>query len=976
MKRYLIIPLLITSIQYAFGQSYLVKGKVISSMDSSFLSGATVQIGRITTKTNKTGEFAIGTDQKAAILKVAFLGFQSKDVSYDVSSQQYYTIILEEKQNSLDETVVIAYGTTTKRLNTGSVGKVRAVDIAKQPVANPIAALQGRIPGVEITQQSGRTGANFSVLVRGRSSIDNGNQPLYIVDGVPWLSNNLSQIANGSQSAFNSLNPSDIESIEVLKDADATAIYGSRGANGVILITTKKGENGKTLIDLNAYSGLSRVGHTMPLMNTEQYLSMREEALSNDDLVPSNTNAPDLLLYDRSRYVDWKKLLIENTASLSDIQLSLSGGTDLTHFRIGSNYRRETNVYPDNDADKRFAGQVSLDHTSDNSRFFSNITINYSDDDNKLLPRDLMFDIYNAPNTKIYEDNGELAWNENGSQVWNNPMAYTYQSFGKLTQSLISNINLGYSILKNLKVKVNGGYANDQLHEYQVYPLTSFGPLTAKTSGESKFSESVFKSWIVEPQINYDLNTSFHRLKILLGASWQEEKLEGTIIDASDYGSEALLNTTAGAATLSTTENYGLYKYQSFFGRMNYTYKDKYLANLTGRRDGSSRFGPGKQFANFGAAGLAWIFSEELFVKNTLKWFSFGKLRGSFGITGNDKIGNYQFMDTYGNAKYPYDEIKGLLPQRLFNPYYEWESNKKLEFAIDLGFLNDRILFSSNWFRNRSGNQLLQYTLPTQTGFSGITKNLPAIVENKGWEFEINAINIQNPSFKWNSSFNLTIMGNKLLNFPDLETSSYASQYEIGKSLNIFKAYPYLGVNSDTGLWDVDLSAGRKVIKDLTPRFYGGFGNNFQYKNFQLDIFFQFVSKDDRNYLYSLPATPGFTNFNMPVAVLDRWQKTGDNSDIQRFYSTSGAAGTARNNYRLSDGIFVDASYVRLKNLALNYSLPSTWIRFANIQRARVYFQAQNIFTFTGYKGNDPEVTSMIILPPLRTLTIGAQIIF
>jgi TonB-linked SusC/RagA family outer membrane protein len=478
----------------------------------------------------------------------------------------------------------------------------------------------------------------------------------------------------------------------------------------------------------------------------------------------------------------------------------------------------------------------------------------------------------------------------------------------------------------------------------------------------------------MEPQFNYNRSFDQHKLDILLGASWQEELLSGSSIYASNYSDEALLFTTTGASTLSASEKYEFYRYQSIFGRVNYQYKGRYLLNLTGRRDGSSRFGPGRRFANFGALGAAWIFTEEAFVKDHLSVLTFGKVRGSYGLTGNDKIGNYRFMDTYGSVRYPYQGISGLAPTRLFNPDYSWESNKKLEFALDLGFFNDRILLSSGWFRNRSGNQLLQYTLPVQTGFSGITKNLPAHIENSGWEFELNSINMQG-IFRWNTSFNLTLARNKLLDFPNLEISSYASRYAIGESLNIAKVYPYQGVDQETGLWKVDLAAGRIIIQDLDPKFYGGFNNSFQYKGLQLDVFFQFVKKEARNFVSSLPAVAGIRNFNMPVALQERWQVIENRTEIQRF-GTVAPSTTARSNYFLSEGVFVDASFIRLKNMALSYQIPGRWVDNAVIQKARVYMQGQNLFTITNYEGNDPEVTVMTSLPPLRTMTFGIQISF
>ncbi|MFC0318666.1 MULTISPECIES: SusC/RagA family TonB-linked outer membrane protein [Olivibacter] len=952
-----------------------VRGKITDSLGRPLL-GVTIRIEstNITTNSDENGEFRLKFVPKGVNIRFSYIGYAPENRIYD-GLKTLKTVILKPLSSKLDETVVIAYGQTTKRLNTGSVGKVTAAEIARQPVANPIAALQGRIPGVEITQQSGRTGSNFNILIRGQSSIANGNEPLYIIDGVPWLSTSLSQIAGsaGSQSPFNSINPQDVQSIEVLKDADATAIYGSRGANGVILITTKKGSIGRTTVDLNAYTGFSKVGHTMPLMNTEQYLAMRKEALANDGITPTNTNAPDLLLYNQERFTDWMQVLIGNTASLTDIQAALSGGSINTQFRLTGGFRRETNVYPNKDADKRGSGQLNFTHRSENGKLRSSLTLNYSNDDNNLPSFDLTSGIYSAPNLKLYNEDGSFAWNENGSANRSNPIAQTLQTINSVTDNMVSNLSLGYSISKNFQVKVNTGYTYLQLEETKLFPLASYVPSASRTSGQSQFAKSRIRNWIIEPQISYNQSFDNHRIDVLLGASWQKEETIGTTINASNYSNEALLHTSAGAGTISTSELYSLYKYQSVFGRINYQFKKRYLLNLTARRDGSSRFGPGQRFANFGAIGGAWIFTEEPFIKDDVSFLSFGKIRASFGLTGNDKIGNYQFMDTYGSVKYPYGGVSGLVAQRLFNAVYKWESNRKLEFALDLGFLKDRILLSGGWFRNRSGNQLLQYSLPSQTGFTGVIRNLPALVENVGFEFEVNTLNIQNKNLTWKTSFNLTRAENKLLEFPNLKASSYSNKYEIGHSLNIAKAYPYNGIDQKTGLWSADVNAGQSAITNLTPKFYGGFNNSIEYKGFELNIFFQFIKKTGRNFIYTLPALAGGMNYNMPVIFEDRWQSQNEETDIQRF-GTTGIASSSRTNYLLSNGVMTDASFIRLKNASLSYSIPSNWVNRFNIQRFRIYLQGQNLLTFTGYEGNDPEVNSMVVLPPLRTVTLGFQL--
>ncbi len=965
----------------------LVVGKVISAVDHSKGLMVDVAIEGVTITAKRTGTYAV-SDKEGRFQIVAFandalvfssMGYQTLEEAIKGRTQIEVTMVPDE--NVLQEVEINAgYYSINKRFSTGNIGRVDAEIITRQPVGNPLLALQGRVPGLEITQSSGVPGRQVNVLIRGQNSIANGNEPLYIVDGVPWLSNSLSQVANaatiGFQSPFNSINPADIESIEVLKDADATAIYGSRGANGVILITTKRGYSGKLKVELNAYSGTGKVANTMQLMNTEQYLAMRQEALSNAGLSPTNANAPDLLLYDSQRYTDWKKAFLGNNAAISDGQLALVGGSQAIQMRFSVGYRNESTIFFKDLFNERVSAKLSVSYRSPDNRFRFESATNYSTDANQLPSTDLTRWIYSAPNMMVYNEDGSLAWNENGSANRANPMAMTLSSFYGVSKNLISNVNANYTLFKGLSFRLNAGYSQMAHDEKRVAPKNSYIPNPNRISGDSQFGYRKYTNWIMEPQLNYQYDASYGKWDVLLGGSWQQNHIEGVSLAASNYSSDALLHSTTGAAVINVNNNYGLYRYQSIFGRINYQHSGKYLLNITGRRDGSSRFGPGKQYAGFGAVGIGWVFSEEHIVRNGMQFLSFGKIRGSYGLTGNDNIGNYQYLDTYGGISNPYGGISGLVPQRLYNPNYGWETNRKLEGALELGFLKDKVLISASWFRNRSSNQLLAYALPAQTGFSGITRNMPATVQNHGWELEVNASPIRSDLWEWTSNFNLTIARNNLLEFPDLASSSYASQYEEGHSLNIRKVYRYLGVNPQTGLYEVDIDGGLNTIVDLTPNYYGGWNNSIRYKNVQMDVFLQFVNKIAPNYLYTLTGMPGLIDINPPVATLRRWASPNDVSDIQMFAAGFAPASTARTNYRNSDGSYTDASFLRIKNISLSYQLPQQWLSKIWAEQCRIYLQGQNLITFTRYEGNDPEVTNMTNLPPLRMVTLGFQLTF
>jgi len=451
------------------------------------------------------------------------------------------------------------------------------------------------------------------------------------------------------------------------------------------------------------------------------------------------------------------------------------------------------------------------------------------------------------------------------------------------------------------------------------------------------------------------------------------------------YTNDALLGNLAGAADIRMGDNtYNQYRYQAFFARFNYDWREKYILNLTGRRDGSSRFGPGNQYANFGAIGAAWIFTKEKGVTDLLPVLSFGKIKGSYGITGNDQIGDYQYLETWSPVPNPYQGVTGIQPSGIANPNYGWETNKKTEVSIELGFWKDRLLFSTSYFLNRSSNQLILYALPGITGFSYITENSGATVQNNGFEFDLNSTNIKSDHFSWQSSLNLSIPKNELISYPNLAGSPYAHKYVVGQPLTLFESFHYTGVDPVSGLYKFDAQDPSnpvypddlKALKKTGPVFYGGFLNTFTYKNWRLEIFFQFTSQEGHNYLYYNQIEPG-TYGNQPTVVLNRWQKPGQIAPVEQYSQNYGDAYTAFYNLTsASDGVISDASFIRMKNLSFSYTFSPEWISHLKLRSARIYIQGQNLLTITHYMGFDPENQNYSALPPLKILTAGIQCSF
>jgi TonB-linked SusC/RagA family outer membrane protein len=527
------------------------------------------------------------------------------------------------------------------------------------------------------------------------------------------------------------------------------------------------------------------------------------------------------------------------------------------------------------------------------------------------------------------------------------------------------------------------------MNEIQVEPRRSFNPAYSPSGGFAYFADNSIKTWIIEPQLNYRKVLGKGQLDILVGTTFQQDMRDRKGFAGSGYTNDALIEDITAASKLVTMDGtlYAQYRYNALFGRVNYTWGEKYILNFTGRRDGSSRYGPGNQFANFGSVGAAWIFSKEKWVIGRWPFLSFGKLRASYGSTGNDQIADYGYIDTYIPGP-PYQDTSGLYNNRLFNPNYSWEKNVKFEAGLELGFVQDRILLRTTYYNNRSSNQLVKYSLSGVTGFTSIRANIPAIVGNTGIEIELNTVNLRNRHFAWTTYFNLTIPRNKLLAFPGLESSSYNYYYAIGKPLSLYKGFRYLGVDQQKGVYTIDdvdkdgklTNKDLAVMKNIGARLYGGWQSSLQYKNWQLDVLFQFVQQNGYQSLYM--NRPGSPYENMPIAVLDRWQKTGDKTDIQRFtQDLSSEAGIAAAYMAGTDKNIVDASFIRLKSLSLSYKLPAKWGQRLHLEGSQVYIQGQNLLTITDYPGREPENSILFQsdidgYPPLRVWTAGLRLAF
>jgi TonB-linked SusC/RagA family outer membrane protein len=978
-----------------------VSGKVTSSAGSA-LPGTAVHVKGMkhTVSAGENGEFSLNLVPENSTLVFSSVGYRLKEM---LAVRATMLVVMEEETYVLGGTVVQGYGSVLKKTTTSNIARVRAEEIAAQPVLNPLAALEGRVPGLLVTQQNGSPGGGVKVQIRGIGSIGAAgftigqpvsNDPLFIINNVPFAPNNSAasgdrmSALNGGLSPFASINPEDIESIEILKDADATAIYGSRGANGVIIITTKRGKPGNTQVQLRTSYGINRLNYNMPLLDTKQYLQLRREAFANDG---KPVTGDEFTVFDTSRYTNFTKMMLGQPSYQTNVQLSLTGGDTSIQFYAGAGYERESATYAHIPGQKKFGAyrpsfHLNIDGRSTDKKLSARLNLMYTTFRGALAGMDpSALPASFAPNYPSFTDSaGQLVWNYKGVNI-GNAYATLYNEYKGDPDNFAASLTGEYKLSRALQLVVVGGYNAYRLNETSYTPKKAMPPYDNEATNSAAINNASINSYIMESHLTYKRTIgNQHNLQAMIGSTWQQYTAAAYTLAARNFLPDNLA--AALVAPGRTTDNkQSEYRYQAFFGRLNYNIRNTYILNLTANRDGSSRFAPTQRFSVFGAAGAAWIFTNEDWVKKHLPFLSFGKWRASYGITGNDGIGNYRYLSTYG-AVNSYQGQTSVVPAALFNPTYTWEKNTKMETAADLAFFDNRITLGVAWYRTRTGNQLLNSRLPSQTGFTSVLQNFPAVVQNSGIELELNTINSRSARWRWTSSFNISFNKNKLISFPGLAQTPYADFLAVGESITAVRGLNLKGVNPVTGLYEFEDKDGSHTLdkKDYTtfgdtePAYYGGLDNRWEYKNWKCSIFLTFKKQDAKNYL-SVFGAPGMGYSNVPAHVLGNyWQKPGDVAQLQRLtQSVSSPAYQVGATYLgNSNGVYSDASFLRVKNIELAYSVKKSWLAQRGIKSATFFLQARNCFTLTSYKGPDPEITGFTALPSIRTIIVGVTVSF
>lgn len=999
----------------AKAQERTVEGTVTSETGEP-LGGATVRLASQPgqgTVTDIDGFFSISATPDDVII-VTFVGYQTTEIT--VGDRTSFTIILELDQQLLSEVVVVGYGIQQRSDLTGSIASISAEEIANQPVASLDAALQGRASGVFVSSPSGTPGAGISVNIRGQTSLSASSEPLYVIDGVPIISEDLSGLFSGGQ-ATNSLadlNPNDIASIEILKDASATAIYGSRGANGVVLITTRRGEAGQSRIGFNMYTGFQNVTNKIEMMSSQEFLEMMNDAALQDnrDLGTnySPTHVSDIWGFDPSdqdlQNTVWYDEIFR-TSAVSNYELTASGGTDNTRYFTSLSYFDQEGVQLGTGFE-RLSARVNLDTRINNwLDFGTNITVNRTVQDRTINDNSLYGVVINSlagdPLMPVFEEDGSYAdpFNYFGWWMLDNPVliANEYQRFTRTVRGIgtifgVASIAEGLTFRSSLSVD----YIN--LDDEAYTPIISRESQNASRNGFGNYLTTQDFTWIFENYLSY-INSfgDRHNLNAVLGTSFQQSNRNFSSIAAQGFPSDQFTKLSVAAQVTSASTSGTSWGLASYFFRGNYSFDNRYLFTTTGRIDGSSRFGENFRYGFFPSGSLAWRMTNESFMENQ-RLFSELKPRVSYGITGNQEgIGNFASRGLFGVSDYR--STPTLVPVQLSNSNLTWESTRQLDIGIDIGLFQDRVNISADYFIKTTEDLLLNRLIPGISGFSSVTENVGS-VENKGFEFDIRGAVVSGRDFTWSSSFNISFIQNTVLDLVvDDQILNDSHILSIGQPIGTFHLIDHEGVDPQTGniRW-IDVngdgvidSGDRRTVGNAQPDFFGGFSNSFAYKGFDLNILFQFTYGNKifnhsrasyENLGWSRIGIPGI--FPLPDGnnhrlAQERWMQPGDQTDIPR------ASLTNKNWREYSTRWLEDGSYLRLKNLTLGYNFSTSLAEQIGMRSLRLYLQGQNLLTFTNYTGLDPEVNQNArnplvagsdfgTLPQVRTISFGINVEF
>lgn len=959
-----------------------VMGKITDASSGSPLSNASIIVKGSTAGTSSAadGTYKLLVPKNNSVLVVSSVGYAT--LEYTIDGVVNNIALTPGGSTKLDEIVMVGFGTAIKRDLTGNIAKVKGSDVQNMPVTNLNQALQGRAAGVFVEANSGKLGEGVKVLIRGSGSISASNSPLYVIDGLPISTNSYS----GSPIA--DINFNDIESFDILKDASAAAIYGSRAANGVVLITTKKGKAGKTSFQVNAQYGTNKPTHLRGFFNAKEYVDgLRESAINSDKI--DGIDPLDPAQYEDSwlefaegrltRYsgwsdwrkletnTNWEKLAFNDKAPTQAIDVSASGGNDKTRYFISLAYVDQDGILIGNRL-KRISSRVNLDQTiSDKFKIGLNLSLSQTNTGRVQVDNEFptpMQMVALSPVTPLRDLDGNLY--NTPTATYSNPYVdYKEGKFNSIIFRNVGNIFGQLNFTKSLFFRSEFGVDIQNQNDDQFY-----GANTSYGRGTNGYGESDWFRGLTYNTNNYlsftkSLNDA-HDVDAVLGMSYQNYTSEYANVYGEQFPMQELQKLASAGLIKGGTSSETNSSFLSYFARGNYKFKDKYLLSVSGRIDGSSVFGANNRFGFFPAVSAGWILTEENFLsqQNTL---SFLKLRGSWGLTGNaDGFGDFASRGLWGGISY--NGVGGLQPTQLANPDLRWEKSNQVDIGLDFGFLNNRISGEIDIYRKKTDDLIYNVPVPGNSGYTSKTVNIGAM-ENKGLEIVINTDNVVSKNFKWSSNLNLAFNNNKITRLDGEQTllagndGRYLNSLILGESIGIFYGPKFIGADPENGdaLYEKQdgtktndyNEAGNFIVGNPNPKLIGGFNNTFSYKSVSLSVLFQGVFGNQIMNGAGKFMSASFDWFdNQTKDQLARWQNKGDVTNVPQF-RLDRANGTGASSRYIENG-----DYVRLKNITLAYNLPDAFLKHIGITAARVYVTGVNVLTFTNYTGWDPEVNS------------------
>lgn len=973
-------------------QSVTIKGVVTDEQGGPAI-GVSVAIkqGKSGTATDAEGKFTLNVPP-GTVLVLSSVNYETTEVVVDARTN--YRVILKQKASGLNDVVIVGYGTRKKTDLTGAVGTVRSEALMERPSSSLNQELSGRVTGVNVSSNSGRPGGRANIRIRGFSSINIQNDPLYVIDGVIL---NVTGLQNGS-SPIDYLNPNDIASIEVLKDASSTAIYGARGANGVILVTTKRGTSGGGRVTYDADFSLGTLPRKLDVLNAKEFLQVEETAYQNAEkydpvgwangkYTDPKTKRTDPLLFDDQGNplydTDWQDEAIQN-AFTQNHQLAFTNGNDKGSYGAFLNYRNENGLIKSS-WQKRYAARFVFD-SQIKSWLKVGGTLGYTDQNEKQVDQlgsggiVTMRQVLEAlPIIPVKFPNGSWGGNDDypGMEGGGNPIQVVDERLYYLrTQTMLGNIYANIQLAEGLELRTTVGtnIINQRLDYYGGRDLNY---ISRGQKGVAEIRNSRYNSWQFENYLTYNKEfNNIHSLNALLGLSWQhvDQFSNGAFTQGFSDDYFKFNNLGAGANPQSPSSSNTAYGLNSYFTRLNYGLMNKYLLTFTGRMDGSSKFGSNNQFAFFPSAAIAWRVSEEEFMKS-IPAVSNLKLRASYGATGNSEIQAYQALAGMANYDVIFDGVRspGTGISRMANDELKWEKNLQMDAGLELGLFNNRISLEMDVYSKKSVDMLLAAPLPTTSGYTSITRNIGSM-ENRGIEFSINTNNIEREDFTWSTQFNISVNRNKVTELTGgSDIYSGATVIRVGETVGsffgrvhlgtwstaekdlaaVYKARPgdvkYLDLNNDKQINDND----RTIIGQGIPDGFGTFLNSFRYKNWSLTVDLQYMYGNDvmDRSIHSLEDRQGIANSYK--TVLNAWTETNQQTPIAQLRPVPAGYTTNNDSHKVTD-----ASFIRGRNLLLAYVFPAATTSALKLSRLRVYASVQNFFLATKYKGYDPEVSN------------------